>query len=288
MKRSQWLMFFNCQAEGLAACLTLLNDTIEPLRHEPSTYSNQAAYIRESIEGFDRVLVAPELESQYEFDLGELGDKVIRLPPLRFEAYHPDLCYLRHGHVPLRGPCGLFHSAICHAAFQAGLDAGQALALYREDVYAQLGYLDAWDTARSNLESTYRLAGLDIGPRILDWSRRGPFMHSVNHPKIHCLLDLASLVLQHVDLPVRQVPVLPHDNLANGASFPVFPEIGERLAVRGSYRFKPPGRYTTIGLEQFVSESYALYRSCGGAQAVTPVDAARHARLRSLLEAGAA
>lgn len=95
------------------------------------------------------------------------------------------------------------------------------------------------------------------------WSRSGPFMHSVNHPKITVQLDIARMLLSRTGLQIMESGIIPHDNLTNGPVFPLYPEIGARLGVAGSYNFKGGGSYRAKDLKQFVSESFTVYRSAG-------------------------
>ena len=54
--------------------------------------------------------------------------------------------------------------------------------------------------------------------------------------------------------------IIPHDNLTHGPIFPVYPEIGARIGVHGSYLFKPGGEYRLITLEQYVAACFQVYR----------------------------
>ena len=83
-------------------------------------------------------------------------------------------------------------------------------------------------------------------------------MHSINHPRIHVLYDIASnLLAAQGKKPIEGV--IPHDNLMLGAVFAVYPEIGEALGVHGSYLFKNVGNYTPIELADFVAGCFGNY-----------------------------
>jgi hypothetical protein len=84
-------------------------------------------------------------------------------------------------------------------------------------------------------------------------------MHSVNHPKIEVLQDVAKGLAISFDLEVKEANYLPPDTLATGQSFPIYPPIADRYGVRnGSYRFKS-STYASLDLEEFVRGSFAEY-----------------------------
>ena len=109
----------------------------------------------------------------------------------------------------------------------------RTLALYREEIYAALGYLDRWDHARDRLLGTFRDHGFDISQPFIAWTRGEPFMHSPNHPRIHCLRDVACGILARAGLEASYLASLPHDNLANGPIYPVYPRSAHASAPTG-------------------------------------------------------
>lgn len=256
--KRRWLLIYNCHAMGLSNCLGALSDEVEVETHNRHTLQQNAASLIAQLQAYDRVLVAPRFAD----DLGLTGDEanVWIVPTIQFRAYHPDTCYIARNSEPrLKGPLGEYHSLISLAAFQMGLTARDAGSLYREEVYRALGYLDLWSKSREHLASIFRAHDFDIESRFVDWSRRGAFMHTINHPKIECLLDLASSILSRSGMQPKFREVVPHDNLANGPIFPVYPEIGDQLGVKGTYAFKVGGAYRFLELDDFIGASYSVY-----------------------------
>lgn len=280
--RRPWLLLYNCQGMGLANSLNLMCNSIEVESHDPAGFGRN----RESIIGrlceFDRILIAPQLENTLALDLAGL-DTVWRIPTITFDAYHPDICYLVQSGKSLKGPLGDYHSLIAYAAFCKGLDERHTLALFTERVYAALGYFDRWDGARVRLLELFSAHGLDIAARYANWSRTGPFMYSFNHVRIHCLRDVALAILERAGLAAQPTDLLPHDNLANGPCYPIYPEIGARLGVSGNYLFKLGGKYQCIGLEEYVAASFDLYRSSEGVD-IRPTYARPFAHALSTIE----
>lgn len=257
LRRRPWLVIFNCQAMGLANCLNLLSDQIRVEYLDPTMVSESRDVILARLDNYERVIIAPTVETSCGIEFGHHVN-VCRIPAFHFSGYHPDLCHLTELGGPLRGE----HSIIAVAAFLCGLDDRQAFSLYRADIYAAMGYLEQWDSARAFLLNRYADAGLDISQFFIEWSRSGPFTCSPDHPKIQCLRDIAKAVLAQAGMEIMVTGLSPHDNTLNAAIYPVYPEIGSSLGVRGSYLFKLPLRYHMIGLEEFIQASFEFYRDC--------------------------
>lgn len=259
-EHKSWLLLFNCQAQGFANCLTLLCPEIQVEYYDPPSYRRNAEAIMSRLDSYDRILVAPRVERSQNIELTGRAN-VWRVPSLFFQAYHPDLCYLSTTGLLSKGPLGPhYHSAIAFSAFCRGLNEQETAGLYREDVYEALGYFNYWDRAVTELVEEFASHGIDIRESLVNWSRGGPFMHTINHPRIHCLRDVAKAVIRRAGLAVNDTDVLPHDNLAVAPVYPVFPEVGSRLGVRGSYLFKGAGSYRLMGLQEFISASFEIYR----------------------------
>lgn len=257
--REPWLLVFNCQADGLSSALGLLDGGIEVTTLDPERWVQHGEGVMSRLDHYARILIAPRVERRLNLDFGDRAN-VWRVPHIMFHGYHPDLCYLAESGPLSKGPLGHYHSAIAYAAFRRGLDEAGAVALFREEVYAALGYLDAWHPAREALLEDYRQCGFELEDTFVRWSRSGPFMHTFNHPRIHCLRDLAALILRRAGRHAERSDIIPHDNLTNGPISPVYPEIGRRIGVQGSYQFKPGGQYRLMTLEQYVAASFGVYR----------------------------
>ena len=257
--RQRWLLVYNCQVMGLANCLNLLCDQIEVEYYDPAGFRASSSALLTRMGEFDRILVAPQFEAELAAHV-EVCPAAWVVPTITFDAYHPDICYLMEGEKALKGPMGDYHSLIAYAAFRSGCTMQEARTLYREAVYAELGYLDRWDRARTTLLDAFRHRGFPLEARHVGWSRGEPFMYSVNHPRIHCVRDVARCILDRAGLEAAYAEALPHDNLANAPIFPVYPEIASSLSVSGSYLFKRGGQYSFLRLPEFVEGSFDLYR----------------------------
>jgi len=193
------------------------------------------------------------------------------IPTIAFAAYHPDVVSIgRQDHATLRGllsgPMGHSHSAVTLYAFLAGLSEAQALRLVSEPVFERLGYFEFWNEAVASLRRLGVEAGFDLDPHLARWARRGCFMHSINHPKLFVMTDIARGLLGKAGIPFESCDLdafLP-DDLGGMGSWPVYPEIAQHYGVPGSalfFKAETPrsGPARTMTRAAYVAAAYAYY-----------------------------
>lgn len=177
--------------------------------------------------------------------LREAARVYVPVPNIYFPAFHPDIVYISHKGRNYGSPMGDYHSALIVYGFARGFSADEIVSLFRADVFAKIGYLDGWFGARDALLAMSREHGFELGRLFAGWMRRGCFMHTVNHPRLFVMEDLAREALARAGIPARAVrceDILP-DPLS-GSVWPVYHEIAARYGVAGSTTFKPPaGRF---------------------------------------------
>ncbi|MGZ3305851.1 MAG: WcbI family polysaccharide biosynthesis putative acetyltransferase, partial [Asticcacaulis sp.] len=254
----KWLFISTCQTNGLARSMRLLSPDLEldsadiwTLRANLESYNARCGE-------YDKVVIAPEIDAVEGFDL-ESARSLAYIPPLNFSAYHPDLTYVHSPEGILNSPAGAYHSLIALAAHQKGLDIPQTLSLFNSRIYEDCGYFDFWIPHRNGAVEYFASYGLDISAEIRRWGRGDAFMYSVNHPKIRCLHDIARIFLETHGVLVRPSDLLPPDELSNAMCYPVYPELGEALGVKGDYLFKCHFADVQYDLTQFVAASFARY-----------------------------
>ncbi|WP_347302278.1 WcbI family polysaccharide biosynthesis putative acetyltransferase [Croceibacterium sp. TMG7-5b_MA50] len=255
----RWLVVSNCQTVGVANCIQAQAPDVSVVPLDPGKFNKRRWRPNAQIAGFDRLLIYPPVQAEMPRARMDRIATHIRLPIITFRAYHPDLIYLHHRGRPLGGPISHYHSAIAFACYLEGIGAADAIGYFNGGFYERCGYLGLWDAERDRLLGAFAAEGLDIRPYFRDWGRRAAFMYSYNHPRIRPLYDMASAVLAHLGMVPRRSDLLPHDNLANSAIFPVYPEIGETLGVYGQSDFRPAGTYRSIPLRDYVDRCFALY-----------------------------
>jgi hypothetical protein len=269
----------HCQGSAVAQALRVLLPDAE-VRYR-SLYGMRDR--RAGIQAFLRQNAAADAVFASELAQGDLPEdaRAHLMPTVLFAAFHPDLVYVGDAagpagrHVP--SPVGSYHSALALYGFRRGLSAEDTLKLFCEPVYRHVGYLDAWEAATGTQLRLAREVGWDFGPLLARWSRRGAFMHSVNHPRMFVAADLARALLDRAAIPFVDFDIEPflHDELLAQGSWPVYPEIGRVYGLSGGYSFLPRSRRGSrrpqpMTLGRFVAESFALYRQRRSAELSCP------------------
>lgn len=267
----------NCQAHGVAQALRLLlpeaRVDLVPMAHLSRDHASLAG-LKARLDGFDHVFshFFPEgfVAGGNVHDLAA-GDARLRLfPTILFPAYHPDMVYVGDvgalsaaGLVP--SPIGPYHSAIALCGHLEGLGVAATLGLFEDAVFARLGYHDAWAGSAAQLLAGAADLGFGLEEELLRWSRRGCFMHGLNHPKLFVLADLARRLAREAGLAPLALAVedyLPDDLVAD-VTWPVYPQVAARYGLVGSTLFKAkarPGAFPDLfDLERFVAASFAIY-----------------------------
>lgn len=261
----------NCQARGVVRSLgILLPDARVTLF--PASLPGKA---RRGLRGYDHVFAQP-LAGQApdaggrDAPLGLPGARPF--PAIVFSAFHPDMIYVgdlgaKAESALVPSPLHSYHSAIVLFGYLRGLSAERIAGLFREDTFAFLGYLDTWPLAVDDLAASSKAVGFDLSAEIPRWSRRGAFMHTINHPKLFVLADIAARLAREAGLAPATLSVEAYltDDLLNDAIWPIYPPVADAYGLHGSYLFK---RRSTAGavpslldLDGFVAESLAIYRT---------------------------
>ena len=271
------LMIGACQGLAIGRAMTLLCPEasvsllpVHRLRERFPRIANLVAYAQ----GFDAVFAygftMPFLDGGT-FETFRAACPLVTVPPIIFSAFHPDLVYVGPLDKPdftaiVSGPMGHYHSALTLFAYLEELPPGAALRLFTPEVYAALGYLDAWSAASDGLLAIGRDAGYPLDAHLARWMRRGCFMHSINHPKMFVMADLARGLLDRAGIPHDDCDLDSYmaDTLIEQGTWPVYGPIAAHYGVAGSNLFlKPASRRTgparTMTREAFVHASYAGY-----------------------------
>lgn len=269
----------NCQARGVAQAMRLLAPS-SPVRFIPmASLKRDHGHIdslARTLSGFDHVFgqLFPHglIPGGDVVALGQREPRLTVFPTVVFPAFHPDMVYVgdladlaTQKLVP--SPMGQYHSAIALAAFRAGLNPSETVSLFREDVFARLGYLDAWDACVRELLASAASVGFKLDREVTRWARRGSFMHVINHPKGFVIGDIARRLLSESGLKPEPVELDDYlgDELARDVVWPVYPPVADVYGLMGSYLFKAkprPGAFPALyDLPDFVARSHAIYAS---------------------------
>ncbi|MEJ1120005.1 WcbI family polysaccharide biosynthesis putative acetyltransferase [Phyllobacterium sp. CCNWLW109] len=252
-----WLLVSNCNTFGLANSLRLLTNGIKIDHADYWSFRNKLDDYKQTLSQYAKVIIHPDING-LAYDFSAL-DNLSKIPSIKFDAYHPDLCTVVARGAMLDSPLGPFHSMIVLAAYQAGYDVQTTTALFRRDVFERCGYFTRWEIERDQLLKTFINHGLDISGKFRVWTRGDCFMYGINHSKARPIHDIAQLFLEKCGIEPNCTDLVPADVMTSGACYPVYPEIGEVFGVRGSYMFKVPQEYKQISLEQFIEQSFGIY-----------------------------
>ncbi|KQP33923.1 hypothetical protein ASF49_08705 [Methylobacterium sp. Leaf104] len=270
-------MLGNCQAEGVAQslCLLLPQARVElvpfdGLGRRYGTLERLKAHLAPFDHVFTQFFSEGFIRGGNAHALGE-GDPRLRLyPTILFPGYQPDMVLV--GDVGalsaarlVASPVGPYHSAIVLCAYLEGRGPRETAELFRDTTYAQLGFYEAWNVAAAELLGTAGDLGFPLESELARWSRRGCFMHVLNHPKLFVLADIARRLATEAGLnpsPASVEDYLP-DDLATGAVWPLYPDLAARYGLTGTMLFKDRGRRggpKLYDLPTFIAASFAIYR----------------------------
>lgn len=260
----RWVVFSNCQSYGLAQCLALQNPGVNVEGRDSTVYQRDIDGFAEEVEYFSKIFIADFVLELGLFDFGKFSDRIVKIPVVEFAGYHPDNCYAYSNKSGiLKSPIGDYHSIICLAAYNKGLNPLDTRALFCNKIYEAGGYFDMWNSEKEMLHKLFESCDLKLDGAFRRWTMRDSFMHSLNHPKMECIYDVAAAASRKAGREPTLNNLRPPDNLCLGAVFPVYDEIAERYGVTGCYDFKPTSEFRVLTLEQFISGSFEAYEKFG-------------------------
>ncbi len=263
-----------CQVGGMASAMrALLPDAEVRPWHVAANTADGDDEILAQLPSFDLIVSQlPETSKHEALRISRLraaGLNCMFQPPLVFGGLHPDTTYLRKpNRGVLHGFLSDYHSTIVASAYVLGVPARRVPSLFNNFVYAELGYFEVFEAARSASLDAFREAGYDLDRHFDDWLRRiGQFMYSQNHPNIEVLKTLALLVLAKAGMvdPGEATTGEVEDYLATAFIWPVYPGLAKRLGLEGSATFLrdayglAEGELRDLSLQDYVAGSYEIY-----------------------------
>ena len=287
MKNPRIALIGNCQATTLARILHLFAPAAEVVRFPfsdlPDRYPTQKAVFA-ALSAFDLIFAQPFGPGLHPAVDGlilqeQFGERFYFYPVVEFSAFHPDCIYVRHRKSGefLRSPMSDYHSAVALAGHSLGFTAGQTLRLFDAEVFARLGYFRFWKPSEDALADQCRAIGFPLARMYRSWVRRGVFMHTINHPRLFVLGDVARALLEASGcrVPSGNAEDYLIDDALYDPVWPLYPEVAEALSLGGgSYLFKSGSRSDRLPLftlPEFVARSHEMY----GEQAPGVLESAR-------------
>ncbi len=261
------LVTTNCQTAGIAAtlraCLPGAEVTARFLATPQDAASTEAlAALVAQADAW--VLPAGHKPWLAEPPFAELvaGKQVVHVPQVGFDAFHPDLVYVRD-----RRTGGIvkpdYHSRLVIRAWELGVAAERVPLLFTEPVMRALGYCNRWAGAQAALKMHFDASCLDFASFFLAAKRLGVFMHSINHPAVEITTLLGKMVALRLGVPgaVMARPLPLPDPLLPLVVWPVHPPIAHALGVPGSDNWAIG--HDSFDLPGYIAYAYAGYAACG-------------------------
>lgn len=257
----------NCQTGGIAAALRAIFPThaITPFPTPSSDDASASQALRQALEHATVWITGGRFELA-----DQLPVKIVKVPNIYFDAFHPDLCYAQ---LKSTGEITRVHynSRIAVWAYNNRIDIADAAKLYRRSTYRALGYFDYWASSVEALKTAFlecELVTSDFDRFIQRVKRGGVFMYSVNHPRPQPISELSKLLAGKLGVGgpwVDREIVIP-DTLTEQV-WPLYPEVGDELGLVGNYCWRLNNNEQD-GVEKYLNFAYAQY----AAQGIQPFD----------------
>ena len=255
----------NCMTGGLTSALSLL---LPSAQFVPIPYVGvDEVVLREQLSASDKWLVSgpEEIQTAAMDHISNSRLQRIPFPDLHFNAFHPDQVYawMRDGSL-VEGATGPYNSAIALWAWQHGLNAQQTISLFTPEIFGALGYHDRWQVSVDRLRHDFvPYPHLDYRDFIIPLQRAGAFMHTVNHPQVAAIAQMARLLAKQIDSTVDTENIPIENMLVDGLfmasfSWSVYPSVANALGLKGAFMWKLED-HSVIGLEEFLQRSFAKY-----------------------------
>lgn len=277
--RMRVVVIGNCQTTTAADAIKfwMPNAQVDRFSGSEQLIAQQGDELRSSILSADVVLYnALSATKKDVLNIPELAargsTKILEIPAIVFNGFHPDCVYIYNSKGPLQGPMGSYSSALCAAAFCLGLSPQRTCALFNSYVYALAEYFDEYNKSLGLLQSNLRKFNIDPEQLIKKWKNR-IFMHNINHPKQFVISDTIYDFIKRnkvfdIERNITLGDALP-DHLQTLPVWPLYPEIGRRIETEGSLVFR--SSYTNrrdmevslMDLPSFVAASFEHFAQGG-------------------------
>jgi hypothetical protein len=268
MKMEQILVVTsNCQSHGISSSLDLM---LPNFRTVPiwslSGLDCIADEINVNVRG-DFIWMTSLNEDNQKTVIGNLKkapSRVIQIPEIYFDAFHPDMTYaqLNNGEL-LESALGHYHSKIVLWCFLNNLSVSDTLQFFKHQSFYQLGYLELHKNSMLQLKKSIANCGLDLYPFLGVIRHSESFMHTFNHPKVSILSAMAKSICLKLELSPAvdhfEVSQILRDALFEaGPIFPIYPEIANFFGLEGTYMFRRQDGQI-LNLVDFIEKSFHIY-----------------------------
>lgn len=192
---------------------------------------------------------------------------ICTIPTFLFRGFHPDVIQLFGGPPSPLGKEGVIYSRLLAVAFLRGLNEKQAAALFTENIFKEIGYLDAFQLEKSRLLQAFKAENLDMSDDFNRWTQNvdDAFVFVPNHGRKHIYADIIWKLTQtfndrfpspdinHQDLLEKCTCIFPKP-----VTWPIYPALANALNLQGSLIWKTSltDGHQHLSLEDFIKRSY--------------------------------
>ena len=148
----------NCQTTGIANSLKyLVGDEVEIgsasiQGYTVASFAETNQLLFKTLSFWVTSLSDLEIKKVLEIVNAKSKVKVIKIPKIYFDAYHPDLTYIISKSGIVESPLIHYHSKIIFGCFLNRLNIGSVQRYFQKDIYKKLGYLNYWDQSIKGMD----------------------------------------------------------------------------------------------------------------------------------------
>jgi hypothetical protein len=230
--------------------------------------ANCTTEITADLTTYDLVFTTLLSDARLEDVVPELSGRVIQYPRVTYTGFTPDIVYATSGGEMMKSPVGDYHSSLIIYAWLHGMSARETKALFCPEVFQRLSFPAHHDLSRALMLREGEETGFPMASLLDKWQAGGRFMHSVNHPRLFVLADIARVLLERSGLSMQTTRPEDYvaDPLMSNCVWPVYPGLNPEWESFASYDFKvtweltSPGRPLRVfSLEGFIEASLGAY-----------------------------
>lgn len=264
----------NCQTAGIAKTLSLIfpNEEIIPFPTPNINDIKSKNKLRKLLTKAEFWITDNERSNPFEF-ASQLSLKIVVIPNIYFNAFHPDITYAVVGNSNEMTRLHYNSKLICWGYINS-IEVDDVCSLFCEQNFSKLKYFEYWSESVKTLKSIFLKTDFnksEFNKFFLKIKRSGCFMHTFNHPKSHVITELCKIVSHKLVTSksyqfnsYREIVV---DDFLNDTIWPVYPHVSDIFGVEGTYDWRINGVEITT-LKSFVEYMFSSYQEIG----ITPSD----------------
>jgi GSCFA family/Polysaccharide biosynthesis enzyme WcbI len=255
----------NCQSYPLALCLMAMAPDVAAR----AIVANRTTEITDDLTACDLVFTTLLDDARLEDVIPQLTGRVFQYPRITYTAFTPDSVYATSAGKMIKSPVGDYHSSLIVYAWLHGLSVRETKALFCTSVFERLSFAQHQGLSRALMLREGEKIGFPMAPLLDKWQAGGRFMHSVNHPRLLVMADIARVLAERSGINAQMTRPEDYvaDPLMSSCVWPVYPGLNPQWESFASYDFKGPREFTSAGrpvkvfpLEGFIEGSLEAYK----------------------------